>query len=68
MNEFIAIYQAHRMLCFQYAVKLLHKATKTDAGRQVIRYNSPTVPSQPIITESNLGAEEKRVAEKLGKV
>ncbi|CDS10849.1 hypothetical protein LRAMOSA11335 [Lichtheimia ramosa] len=51
-----------------YAVKLLHKATKTDAGRQVIRYNSPTVPSQPIITESNLGAEEKRVAEKLGKL
>ncbi|CDH58808.1 rna polymerase iii transcription factor [Lichtheimia corymbifera JMRC:FSU:9682] len=50
-----------------YAVKLLHKASKTDAGRQIIRYNSPTVPSEPIISESSLRAQEKRVAKEIGK-
>ncbi|KAJ8660847.1 hypothetical protein O0I10_003491 [Lichtheimia ornata] len=50
-----------------YAVKLLHKASKTDAGRQMIRYNSPTVPSEPIISESILGPEERRLAKELTK-
>ncbi|KAI7880180.1 hypothetical protein K492DRAFT_237447 [Lichtheimia hyalospora FSU 10163] len=50
-----------------YAVKLLHKTTKTDAGRQIIRYNSPTTPSRPLINMSQLSEEEKHVAEKLSK-